>query len=114
MLDPYKILEVPQDASLGEIKKSYFRLIKHHPPEREPEKFKELRAAYEKLKNVLTRVETDILLFKEPESDFEGPPSKYQSFRSEITQDDIYEMICALYSDFCKTNFNDDYSDVSF
>lgn len=114
MLDPYKILDVPRDASLGEIKKAYFRLIKHHPPEREPEKFKEIRSAYEKLKNTLSRIETDMLLFKEPESQFEGPPPKYRQYRSEITKDDILEMVGALYSDFNKITFNDDYSDISF
>ena len=114
MLDPYKILDVPRDATVGEIKKAYFRLIKHHTPEKEPEKFKEIRAAYEKLRTDIVRTETEMLLFKEPETDFQGPPVQYSEYNSKITQHDIFEMVVALFSDFNKTDFSDDYSKISF
>ena len=111
MQDPYQILEVTNDASLSEIKKSYFRLIKHHPPEKEPEKFKKIRAAYEKLKNNLIRAETDMLLFKQPGSDFIDLPAQTKQFYSEITDDDILELVCSLYSDLSRTDFNDDFDE---
>ncbi len=41
------ILEVEEDASIKEIKKSYRRLIKLYRPNEYPEKFREIRSAYE-------------------------------------------------------------------
>jgi curved DNA-binding protein CbpA len=114
MLDPYKTLEVSHDASPGEIKKAYFRQIKHYPPETEPEKFKEIRAAYEKLRTNKVRIETDMKLIRPPESDFQAPSPEYSQYKSTITKDDIFNIIIAIYSDFNKTDFRDDYSDISF
>ncbi len=50
MEDYYKILELQPGASQEEIKKAYFRLVRQHRPEREPERFQEIRRAYELLK----------------------------------------------------------------
>ena len=47
----YQILELPNGASAEEVKKAYFRLIRKYSPEKEPEKFQELRKAYEALRN---------------------------------------------------------------
>jgi len=114
MLDPYKILEVSQDATPGEIKKAYFRQIKQFPPEKAPEKFKEIRAAYEKLRTDQVRIETDMKLIWNPEGDFQAPSPEYSQYKSTITKDDIFNIIIAIYSDFNKTQFRKDYSDVSF
>ncbi len=45
----YEILGVAKDADEKAIKKAYFKLVKKFSPEKEPEKFKEIRAAYEYL-----------------------------------------------------------------
>lgn len=50
MIDPYKILEVNQNATDEEIKKAYRRLAKEHHPDRthgDDTKFKEIAEAYE-------------------------------------------------------------------
>lgn len=51
MEDYYKILGLEQGASQMEIKKAYFSLVRKHSPEENPEKFREIREAYERLKN---------------------------------------------------------------
>lgn len=48
--DYYKILGVDRDASELDIKKAYFRLIRTHTPDHDPEMFQQIREAYECLK----------------------------------------------------------------
>jgi curved DNA-binding protein CbpA len=62
---PYKILGVERTASESEIKQAYFALVREHPPERDPEGFKRIRAAYEKLRAGGERAETDLFLIEE-------------------------------------------------
>ena len=45
----YDCLEIEKIASAGEIKKAYFRLVRRFTPEKAPEKFMQLRQAYEVL-----------------------------------------------------------------
>lgn len=47
----YEILGLSQGASQGEIKKAYFRLVREYSPEKHPEEFREIREAYEVLKD---------------------------------------------------------------
>ncbi len=50
MRSDYEILGISRDADQNEIKKAYFRQLRKHTPETDPEGFKEIRAAYERLK----------------------------------------------------------------
>src|SRR2546428_1781979 len=65
---PYKTLGVERTASESEIKQAYFALVREHPPERDPEGFKRIRAAYEKLRAGGERAETDLFLIEEMDS----------------------------------------------
>ena len=47
----YQLLELQPGASAEDVKKAYFRLVRKYNPEKEPEKFQALRAAYEALKD---------------------------------------------------------------
>ena len=51
MPDYYEILELKKDASQQEIKRAYFRLIRQHTPDSDPEGFMKIREAYEALKS---------------------------------------------------------------
>ncbi|MFA9466250.1 MAG: DnaJ domain-containing protein [Velocimicrobium sp.] len=48
-MNPYKVLKLDPDADKHAVKKAYFKLIRQYTPEKYPEKFKEIREAYEYL-----------------------------------------------------------------
>lgn len=60
--DPYAVLDLPRTATAAQIKQAYFALVRVHPPERDPEMFKRIRAAYERLRDPERRAEADMLL----------------------------------------------------
>ncbi|MBW3624385.1 MAG: DnaJ domain-containing protein [Armatimonadetes bacterium] len=55
----YQTLELTPGATPEEIKRAYFRLVRRHPPEKDPETFKNIRAAYETLKDEKARRDYD-------------------------------------------------------
>ncbi len=67
--NPYKTLGVERDATEAEIKQAYFALVRQHPPERDPEGFKRIRAAYEKLRSGGERAETDLFMVDDRDAD---------------------------------------------
>ena len=46
----YEILGLEPGASQLDIKKAYFKMIRRHSPESDPEQFQKIREAYEQLK----------------------------------------------------------------
>ena len=63
--NPYETLGLASTATEAEIKQTYFKLVREHPPERDPEGFKRIRAAYEKLRATGDRVVTDLFMIDE-------------------------------------------------
>ncbi len=51
--DPFAILGVSPNAGEAEVRARYLELVKKYPPEHEPEKFREIRAAFEAAKDPL-------------------------------------------------------------
>jgi curved DNA-binding protein CbpA len=56
MADPYKILGLSAESDDEAIRRRYLELVKQFPPEHHPEKFARIRAAYESLRDLTTRV----------------------------------------------------------
>ncbi|MFO0843521.1 MAG: J domain-containing protein [Gemmataceae bacterium] len=56
MKDPYQVLGLPGDADDETIRRRYLELVKRHPPGQDPERFAEVRRAYEQLRDLATRV----------------------------------------------------------
>ena len=51
--DPFAVLGVPRDAGEAEVRTRYLELVKQFPPERDPDKFREVRAAFEAVRDPL-------------------------------------------------------------
>ena len=57
----YEVLGINEDASVEEIRKAYFQKLKEFPPNKYPEKYKEISRAYETLLNPDKRKLCDML-----------------------------------------------------
>jgi curved DNA-binding protein CbpA len=64
--DPYMTLGIDRRASDAEIKRAYFKLVREYSPEHAPEKFQEIRAAYERLRTPEARSQADLFLIQPP------------------------------------------------
>jgi curved DNA-binding protein CbpA len=56
MADPYAVLQLPADADDDAIRRRYLELVRRFTPEHYPEKFAAIRAAYENLRDLNTRL----------------------------------------------------------
>ncbi|MBR8833687.1 MAG: DnaJ domain-containing protein [Stigonema ocellatum SAG 48.90 = DSM 106950] len=55
----YQMLEISPQASADEIKRAYFRLVRKYSPEKDPERFKQIRGAYNTLYDPTARQNYD-------------------------------------------------------
>src|SRR6516164_2497783 len=56
MTDPYAVLGLPDDCDDETIRRRYLELVRQYSPEHHPERFAAIRAAYESLRDLNTRV----------------------------------------------------------
>lgn len=56
MTDPYEVLGLPADSDDETIRRRYLELVRQYSPEHHPEKFAQVRAAYEQLRDQTTRL----------------------------------------------------------
>lgn len=56
MTDAYEILGLPSNSDDEAIRRQYLKLVREFSPERHPEKFSQIRQAYEQLKDLDTRL----------------------------------------------------------
>jgi len=61
MRDPFTVLGVDEAADDAEIRARYLALVRRFPPDREPERFQDTRAAYEALSDERKRLEAKLL-----------------------------------------------------
>ncbi|MDO9712586.1 J domain-containing protein [Paracraurococcus lichenis] len=59
--DPFSVLGVAEDTSDVEIRRRYLALVREHSPDRAPEEFQKLRAAYEALSDERKRLAAMLL-----------------------------------------------------
>lgn len=108
--DPYETLELAREATADEVKRAYFALVRAHPPEREPELFKRVRAAYERLRDPEKRAETDMLLLQP----WPAPTRKRRAPRLDpaLHREDVIAALRAL-SDLARDDWRDDQRPVT-
>ena len=56
MSDPYAVLGLPPDSDDETIRRRYLELVRRFSPEHHPERFAAIRAAYESLRDLDTRL----------------------------------------------------------
>lgn len=61
MSTPFEVLGLPQSASQDEIRARYLALVRQFPPDKEPDRFAEIRAAYDELSDLRKALEHRML-----------------------------------------------------
>jgi curved DNA-binding protein CbpA len=104
--DPYTVLGLLRGASLHEIRRAYFELVREYPPEVHPDTFKIIRAAYEKLRQADVKAETDLFLFQPP-SPWE-PRKRRKKLDLDVHAEDIV-MLLRRHGDLARSDYKADY-----
>lgn len=60
MSDPYEALGLPRHADEAEIRKRYLELVRQFPPDRAPERFAAIRAAYDEVRDPVRRLRAQL------------------------------------------------------
>lgn len=107
--DPYAVLGLIRGASRREIKRAYFELVREYPPEENPDTFKLVRAAYEKLRQPDVKAETDLFLFQAP-SPWE--PRKRKAKLDLVVHAQDIDLLLQQHGDLGKTDFTSDFRQV--
>jgi curved DNA-binding protein CbpA len=58
--NPYETLGVSPQAGDAEIRNRYLQLVREFPPDRAPERFAQIRAAFDELRDPLVRLEKQV------------------------------------------------------
>lgn len=66
MNDPYEVLGVGHDADTEAIRRRYLELVRVHSPERDPERFSEIREAYDRLRDPIMNLEQRLFDHRSP------------------------------------------------
>jgi curved DNA-binding protein CbpA len=61
MADPFTVLGVEETADDAEIRRRYLALVREFPPDHAPDRFRDIRAAYEALGDERRRLEATLL-----------------------------------------------------
>lgn len=68
MSNPYETLGVAPQASDADIRNRYLQLVREFPPDRAPERFAQIRSAYDELRDPLVRLEKQVFSTSTPDS----------------------------------------------
>jgi curved DNA-binding protein CbpA len=60
MNDPFEVLGLPPHADEAEVRRRYLELVREFSPERAPERFAVIRAAYDQVRDPVRRLESQI------------------------------------------------------
>jgi curved DNA-binding protein CbpA len=110
MSDPYSVLGLAPGAAQADIRRAYLDLVRAHPPEREPEMFKRVRAAYEQLCTADAQAETDLFLLQAPPA--WQPPRTVPTFDVAFHPEDVLTALQA-WGDLGCTDFSADFREVT-
>lgn len=109
-VNPYEVLELAPTATDAEIKKAYFQKVREHPPERDPQQFKRVRAAYDALRTPEARAATDLFMLHPPPGyePYKRPPMLKIAFN-----DADWETILREESDLDRSEFSHDFRNIN-
>ncbi len=108
--NPYEVMGLPPTASEDDIRRAYFRLVREHPPEQDPEQFKRIRAAYDVLRDPVRRAEWDLFVALQPPP----PLPSRRPLKPDLTlhpEDALW--VLRAESDLNRQDFRDDFRPIN-
>ncbi len=69
MKDPRQVLGVSATADVAAVRKRYLQLVHENPPDQAPQRFAEIRAAYDELRDPAARLENTIFEPRQADGD---------------------------------------------
>ncbi len=108
--DPYAVLGLSPTATSAEIKGAYFALVRAHPPERDPETFKRVRAAYESVRDPAARVEADMRLLRPWPAPARA--ARPVAFDLSVHREDVIDVARSV-TDLARTDWHEHYKKVA-
>lgn len=110
MLNPFDVLNVDEDASDADVKKAYFQMVRQFTPEKHAERFKQIREAYDLLKDPSQRLEAEVFSFMKPSS---TPDSEVASTPPIQLDGDVFlAWVKQTLTDLERTDFTSDFNEV--
>ena len=61
MSGPYEVLGLPRTADEAETRRRYLELVRQFPPDRDPSRFAEVRAAFDQIRDPVRRLKAQLL-----------------------------------------------------
>jgi curved DNA-binding protein CbpA len=107
--DSYAVLGLSRGADQAEVRAAYFALVRQHPPEQDAETFKRIRAAYDKLRTVQRRAETDLFMLQPPPP--WSPPKRQPKANTKVSREEVLA-VARAWSDLDRDGFSDDFRPV--
>ena len=104
--DPYQELGLDPAVGDADLRKAYFALVRSHGPEKDPARFKRIRAAYERLATPEQRLETDLLRLQP----WTPPPLPALARDPGLWAQDVLRAARSL-SDLDRRHFREDYKE---
>lgn len=110
MMNPFDVLSVAEDASDADIKQAYFQMVRQFTPEKHADRFKQIREAYDLLKDPSRRLEAEVFSFTKPSSD---PISETASTPPIQLDGDVFlAWMKQTLTDLERTDFASDFNEV--
>ena len=104
--DPYSVLGLSRQAGDEDIKRAYFQLVRQFSPERAPEQFREIRTAYEQLRDPANRARLGLFLVQLPPP---LPKHRRPSYDLSVHVEDLLTLAMEL----VRTPMQDDFHDIT-
>jgi curved DNA-binding protein CbpA len=60
MADPHEVLGLDRGAGDEEVRRRYLELVRQFPPDRDPDRFVAVRAAYDQLRDPIARMQSQL------------------------------------------------------
>lgn len=108
-VNPYRVLALDPTASDAAIKQAYFQKVREHPPEKDPQQFKRIRAAYDALRTPEARAATDLFMLHPP-PDYE-PYKRAPTLTVDYVESD-WDAVLRADTDLGRTDFSKDFRKI--